>query len=371
MIDRRGARVVPGGAAVWALVMTVETCQLETDPLPGGALAHSACRSSGTIAALELADTEATFHALLAPRDPERDEVWNADVARVHTAMDFLLIALYWSAFVLLAERSRGRVWMLVVVAITIAAAADIAENVRLLHALTAVLTHLPVNGLARAPSILKWESIAAAEAFLAIAIVSGQLRSRVLAGLLAVSAISTALLPVDLALLPVTTLALLAILAVTSYKVFPFSRLTSDRLIALVEAAYLLRFQIASALILAIGLPTLRFTAGSLFAGVFDAVAFWSVMFIVWAACLVAMTVMITSRLVFAYGPDRFPGMETFRAPADDSVWVTAVVGALAAPVTVMTFFGTSVEPVRKSIAVAAGLGLPPGTPLLPPVLR
>jgi len=371
MIDRRVLWFVLVGAAVWALVMTVETCQFETDSLPGGVFAHVACRSTGTIAALELAETEATFHALLAQRDPERDEIWNADVARVHTAMDFLLIALYWSGFALLAERARGRTWMLSVVAITIAAAADIAENVRLLHGLTAVLTHVPVTGLARTPSILKWESIAAAEVFLAVAIVTGRLTSRVLAGLLVVAAISTAILPFYAALLPVTTLALLAILAVASYRVFPFSRLSSDRLIALVEAAYLLRFQIVSALILAVGLPALRFTAGSLFAGVFDAGAFWSVMFIVWAACLVAMTVMITSRLVFAYGPDRFPGMEAFRAPANDSVWLTVLFGALAAPVTVMTFFGTSVEPVRKGIAVAAGLGLAVGTLWLTRLMR
>jgi hypothetical protein len=359
MIDRRVLWFVLVGAAVWAFVMTVETCQFDTDPRPGGMLTHLACRSSGTIASLELAETEATFHALLALRDPERDEIWNADVARTNTAMDFLLIALYWSGFVLLAERARGRTWVAVVAAITVAAVADIAENVRLWHALTAVLTHRPLAGLARAPSILKWESIAAAEALLAVAIPSGPLRSRPLAALLTIAALSTAIGPFYTALLPVATLTLLGILAVASYKVFPFDRLTLERVIALVEAAYLLRFQIAAALILAIAFPGLRFAAGSLFAGVFDAIAFWSVMFIVWAAFVVALTVMITSRLVLHYGPDRFPVLQPFRTSANDSVWITVMFGALAAPVTVMTWFGTSVEPVWKSIAVVAGAGL------------
>src|SRR5262249_61468150 len=86
---------------------------------------------------------------------------------------------------------------------------------------------------------------------------------------------------------------------------------------------------------------------------------------------CWGAVTLRAAARLVSACGPDRFPGMETFRAPADDSVWITVMFGALAAPVTVMTWFGTSVEPLRKSVAVAAGLALAAGTLWLTRLLR
>lgn len=86
--------------------------------------------------------------------------------------------------------------------------------------------------------------------------------------------------------------------------RVFPYS---ADTVLLWIEYAYLLRFQIVAAAILALALPLAYRFIPSLFVGLFDARGFASFLFIVWAAFQLAWTIMVTSRLVFVYGPDRF----------------------------------------------------------------
>jgi hypothetical protein len=73
------------------------------------------------------------------------------------------------------------------------------------------------------------------------------------------------------------------------------------------IEYAYLLRFPIFSALLLAVLLPVLFFAVPSIFVGLFDARGKWSLAFIVWIALDLAWSIMVTSRLVLVYAPDRF----------------------------------------------------------------
>src|SRR5262249_2742008 len=140
-------------------------------------------------------------------------------------------------------------------------------------------------------------------------------------------------------------------------YAFFPFPPLTVPQIVALVESAFLLRFQILAALTLAIGLPVGRFMAPSIFAGLFDAIAFWSVMFIVWAACQLAWTVMITSRLALACGGARFRSLHHFKPREDLSAIYVALFGALAAPCVVLIWFGTGLRAVPKAAATTLGV--------------
>ena len=78
-------------------------------------------------------------------------------------------------------------------------------------------------------------------------------------------------------------------------------------QLLLCLPALYLLRFQIVVGLLLSVVLPVLYFEAPSIFIGIFDALGFISFIFVVWAALQLAWTVMITSRMIFVYGPDRY----------------------------------------------------------------
>jgi len=123
------------------------------------------------------------------------------------------------------------------------------------------------------------------------------------------------------------------------------------------IEYAYLLRFQVAAALVLAVGLPLAYYLVPSVFVGLFDAMGFTSFLFVVWAAFQAAWTIMVTSRLVLVYGPDRFgPGVAF--APKPVGAGTVALFGLLAIPVVVVLFLGTAV-PTSGPKALAALLGL------------
>jgi hypothetical protein len=123
------------------------------------------------------------------------------------------------------------------------------------------------------------------------------------------------------------------------------------------VEYAYLLRFQIAAALVLAVGLPLAYYLVPSVFVGLFDAMGFTSFVFVVWAALQAAWAIMVTSRLVLVYGPTRFgPGIAF--APKPVGAGTVALFALLALPVVVVLFLGTAI-PTAGLKALAALLGL------------
>ena len=99
------------------------------------------------------------------------NELWNTEIARLNTCMDFLFIALYWGVFFLLARLQSRWAFVLVALFISLAGAFDIAENVRLLQALHGVIlgeSQFPVPGFV---SEVKWVLFAIATCILGIAL--------------------------------------------------------------------------------------------------------------------------------------------------------------------------------------------------------
>src|SRR6516225_798251 len=103
-------------------------------------------------------------------------------------------------------------------------------------------------------------------------------------------------------------------------------------KLLVWIEYAYLLRFPIAAALLLAAVLPVLFFLVPSVFVGLFDARGKWSLAFIVWIALNLAWSVMTTSRLVLVYAHDRFPELPEVELKTI-SLRVTLLFALLALP--------------------------------------
>jgi len=60
------------------------------------------------------------------------------------------------------------------------------------------------------------------------------------------------------------------------------------------IKYAYLLRFQVAAALVMAVGLPVAYYLVPSVFVGLFDAMGFTSFLFVVWAAFQGARTITV-----------------------------------------------------------------------------
>jgi len=116
----------------------------------------------------------------------------------------------------------------------------------------------------------------------------------------------------------------------------------------------------------LAAGLPAGYRLAPSFFSGLFDGIGFPSFVFIVWAAFQLAWTIMVTVRLVFVYGPDRFGRVNMNAAtgavsgPRPVGAATVAAFGALALPVVMVLYAGTAgVRPAAKLGAILLGLGL------------
>src|SRR4051812_8682740 len=82
------------------------------------------------------------------------------------------------------------------------------------------------------------------------------------------------------------------------------------DKVLLVLEYAYLMRFPIVSGFLLAAALPISFYLLPSFALGLFDARGIWSLLFIVWIALNLTWAIMITSRLVLVYAPDRFPGL-------------------------------------------------------------
>src|SRR5262249_23079169 len=119
---------------VWAIVMGLE--------IGAYTRATTAWTNAPVIAGLELAPNADSLRDVLDQGDSEKNELWNIEVARANTWMDFLLIALYTSTFVLLAA-SGSRTWLWpVVITISLAGALDVFEDIRLFAALRATSAH-------------------------------------------------------------------------------------------------------------------------------------------------------------------------------------------------------------------------------------
>jgi hypothetical protein len=180
--------------------------------------------------------------------------------------------------------------------------------------------------------------------------------------GLSRISIASTAIL---------LTVVLLIAVGIKRYRA---GAVNSARLLIWIEFLYLIRFQLIAALFLALVLPACYFLVPSIFIGLFDARGFWSFVLVVWMAVQLAWTVMITSRLVLVYGPDRFSGIHDLTVPspkpqevggrlkarAGDVTYVHMILySLLAAPAVVLLFHGTEMLWYRKGIAIAIGVAL------------
>ena len=129
------------------------------------------------------------------------------------------------------------------------------------------------------------------------------------------------------------------------------------SRLLMWIEFSYLIRFQLLTALFLAVVIPAGYFLAPSIFIGLFDARGLRSFILVVWMAVQLAWTVMISVRMVLVYGPERFAGIrglgvpcqkperaaETIQRRAGDVGYLDMTLyGLLAVPCIALLFYGT-----------------------------
>jgi hypothetical protein len=240
--------------------------------------------------------------------------------------------------------------------AITASALLDVGGNLEIFKGLARVASSSPIEGLLpRDFSLFKWAFLGATLVLLGVLV---WVRKGRLYRLTAIALfVSGVLTLVGLGIPHVMVyaaygfaLSFLFILA----RVFPYP---ADAVLLWIEYAYLLRFQISLAGILALALPlAFRFVPG-LFVGVFDARGFASFVFVVWAAFQLAWTIMVTSRLVFVYGPARFV-RATSIAPKRVGPGLVAAFGLLALPVVAILFLGTSaLSFTGKVLATILGL--------------
>ena len=124
------------------------------------------------------------------------------------------------------------------------------------------------------------------------------------------------------------------------------------------IEYAYLLRFPILAAALLAVGLPSGYYFAPAVFKGLFDAGGFWSFTFVIWLEFQLAWTIMVTSRLIVLYGPDRF-GSGTYELQTLKPKQLI-LFGLLAIHPIVITWLGSldpNLTPVLKGVGTLGGL--------------
>jgi hypothetical protein len=298
----------------------------------------------------------------------------NAKAFRYNTYMDYVFIVLYWTVFVLFARSVGGRWSNWVAGFISVSALFDILENARILRGLRDLLASGSVQGVLPRPfSLVKWTFLALALGWLGVLLWSGVQRgSRLLSAALFAAGVLTLgglVIPKVMAY-SVYLFALVLLLSVVRF----WSYSLNSFLVA-VEYAFLMRFQVLAALILALGLPIGYYVIPSLFVGLFDGRGFWSFAFIVWAAFQLAWTIMVTCRLVLVYGPERFARAKSIvvapeeagqaeqaQNPADAvepvRIRTVAAFGLLAFPLVAVLCIGTS-EPGGMEKLLSALLGL------------
>ena len=356
---------------VWIAMMLCEGAAFRQPCVGKSHLSYIACHSA-PVADLELAADAPHFQDLVDQRDSVANRRWNAEVIRVNTCMDFLFILLYWLTFVFLAKDQYASVttlnpshypWGFAVVTalISVAALLDIWENVRLMSALSKLSDSLNVFTVPGAVAQAKWLVFAAALFFLGLSL----LRNRTfwktaMSALMLLSALLTAWGVWHTRVLPFAVALLSIALLIAVFRYFPVRPFGRKEFFACIEFAYLIRFQLVAAFLLAILLPAGYFLAPSIFIGMFDALAFWSFVFVTAAALYLAWCIMLTIRLVFVYGRERFSGIDPLPAAAYLN-WPTALTyAALASPCLVMLFCGTtSLQWPYKSVATFIGVAI------------
>src|SRR5262249_53802983 len=117
---------------VWSAAMSIEASRIA---LPDEE-AREDCRSSGnSILGIELAPSPACFTAVVKQVRPDR-VAGNSKLIGANTYMDFVLIALYWSVFVLFGRLEASRWINWVSSFISLAALFDVLEDSRILRGL-------------------------------------------------------------------------------------------------------------------------------------------------------------------------------------------------------------------------------------------
>ena len=336
---------------VWSSAMLFEANGISSPDFR----APAGCYFSGKpIVDVELAHTPECFRTIVTQGADEGHD-HNVSLVRANTYMDFLFIVLYWTIFVTFAQIEGGWSAKLTSFLITVSALADVWENVRILNGLRALGSPTPIGfTLPREVSLVKWVLLGLVFLLLTLAVRArgGRWYIRIAAALL----ITGVLLLAGLAYPAAMTVAgygFVLVFGLLIARLWPYS---TDTVLSWIEYGFLLRFQIFAGLILVLALPLAYHLIPSLFVGAFDARGFVSFLFIVWAAFQLAWTVMVTSRLVLVYGPDRFARatFQTGRVTAK----VVAAFGLLAVPVVVVLFIGSD-RPYGAGKVVAALLGL------------
>jgi hypothetical protein len=348
-----GYRLRPGlfyllfAVIAWGAIMQMQVSAFDRTQAPKIAW----YKTTKPLVALELASSGRAFQQIL----DQGDESHNIGVVRWNTYLDFVFIALYWILFLVFASLEKP-VSKLVIFLISGAAIADLGENQRLLACLNELARTKSIAGLAPAPfGYTKWLLFAAALVALARYVRKvGDQHSQSLAVALALSGILT----VAGLVLPIAMLAagfgFLAVIVIAGVAYCPF---TMASVLQFIEYVYLLRFQIVFGLLLAAGLPAAYWLVPNIFVGLFDARGFVSLMFVAWAAFQFAWTIMVTSRLVLVYGPERFTtaGSTNVRTVGARIVTLFAL---LAAPFLTTTCLATmDMRALGKAEAIAAGL--------------
>lgn len=334
-------------------------------------------RLVGPIIPLEMARSASDFRALVDQCNPEDSQAWNAEVARIDTGMDFLFIGLYGSMFLLFAQLQRGGLARALTIAALLTICFDVAQNVCILQSLRVIGG---AAGVIHPPGVfatMKWSFSAVSVFILGLMLLRlRRLSQTVMASLLIASSVAIVAALFWVALFAVAVLLLVAFVLIGLVSYFPIYPFRLNQLLAWVETIYLLRFQVAGGVLLAVVLPCCYFFTPWIFAGIFDALGFWSFVFVVWASLQLAWTVMITSRMVFVYGPDRYQSLRRIRShpslydakhlsvddlPMDEPSWaVVGSFGALALPCTVMACCGTlSIAWWQKILAIFIAVSL------------
>jgi len=309
--------------------------------------------SAKPIVDLELAQTPACFRSIVTQGGEEGHE-HNVSLVRANTYMDFVFIVLYWAIFVTFARIETGQFAMTASLLITMSAMADVWENLRILNGLRALESATLAFTVPRGVSLIKWGLLGLVFLLLAVAVWARRARWHKRT---AVALVTTGgLLLAGLIFPTAMTLAgygFAFVFVLLLARLWPYS---ADTVLTWIEYGFLLRFQITAALILFLALPLAYLLIPSLFVGVFDAQGFVSFVFIVWAAFQLAWTVMVSTRLVLVYGPDRF-ARATFQ-PGRANAKVVFAFGLLAVPLIVTLFIGSD-NPHGAGKTVAALLGL------------
>ncbi len=338
---------------VWSVAMGVEAngiAPAERQQVPAN------CYFSGKpILDVELAATPDCFTAIVKQAGADRI-AGNIKLVRANTYMDLVLIALYWSVFVLFERIEGGWPSNLLAGFISVAALFDVLEDIRILKGLTALSDSAQFDGLLPRPfSLVKWTLLGIALVVAGILVWSrkGPLYRFVAAGLAVSGVFILAALAIPglmLYILYAFSLAFLLILA----RVWPYPL---QSVVLWIEYGYLLRFQIIAALLLVLALPLAYAFVPSLFVGLFDGRGFRSFLFVVWAAFQLAWSIMVTCRLVLVYGPDRFVRATSIQ-PRLVGTRMVAGYGLLAVPLVAVLFIG-SAKPSAPLKILAAFLGL------------